>query len=401
MKNISVIKTNFIAIILCFIIFSCKKDKETKPNESPIIQINSPQDQANFNIGEVITFKATGSDAEDGVLTTIIWNSDKDGQIGTGVEISVSDLTENTHVITAKVEDNKGVSVTTSVTVMVSVPNTAPQINLVGTPITKIYQNRSFSATVNATDTEDGEVTNIKWVSDKDGEIGTGKTVTFSDLSPNTHVITAIATDSKGLTAETNFTIEVLAINPELFKLANWMVGSFSSQNQADSSSDVYHVDVRVHLAQVWKERTDGYWVYIEQAYADDLNRPYRKRIYHLFEENGVLKDLIYALPSGLNFTGQWANPEFFDVVTPEDLTEKIGCGLDFVFIEDKNWFFTQTIGKGCTASIPGVTYLQTTATIAEDHFTSWDLGYNSADVIVLGPFSPYYFDKVETYIVE
>jgi len=113
------------------------------------------------------------------------------------------------------------------------------------------------------------------------------------------------------------------------------------------------------------------------------------------------LKDLIYELPRGLNFNGQWANPDFFDVVTPADLTEKVGCGLDFAFVEDKNWFFTQTIGKQCTASIPGVAYLKTTATIAEDHFTSWDLGYNTADVIVLGPYSPYYFDKIETYIVK
>ncbi len=395
------INTKILFALLFLLIFSCKKDEDTKVNTAPTIQINFPQDQQNFNVGEVITFKATANDAEDGGLTTIVWNSDKDGQIGTGSEISVGDLTENTHIITAKVEDNKGLSVTGSVTVFVSTLNSAPQIELVGTPRAKTYQNRSFSATVTATDTEDGNLTNIKWVSDKDGEIGTGTTVSFTDLSPATHQITATATDSKGLSAEISFNVEILAVNPELFKLANWMVGSFSSQNQADSSSDVYHVDVRVHLVQVWDERTDGYWVHIEQAYADDLSRPYRKRIYHLFEEGGVLKNLIYALPNGLNFNGQWANPDFFDVVRPEDLDEKIGCGLDFRFIEDKNWFFTETIGKDCTASIPGVAYLQTTATIAEDHFTSWDLGYNSADVIVLGPFSTYYFDKIETYVVK
>ncbi|WP_375562520.1 CpcT/CpeT family chromophore lyase [Bernardetia sp. OM2101] len=401
MKKLFFGKTNFVIILLCFAIFSCKKDEETKLNESPTIQINSPQDQADFNLGEVITFKATANDAEDGALTNITWNSDKDGQIGTGSEISVSNLTENTHIITATVEDSKGISVTASVTIFVSVPNTAPQISLVETPIAKTYQNRSFSASVTATDVEDGNLTTITWVSDKDGEIGTGTTVTFSDLSPATHQITATTTDSKGLSAEVSFNVEVLAINPELFKLANWMVGSFSSQNQADSSSDVYHVDVRVQLVQIWDERTDGYWLYIEQAYADDLGSPYRKRIYHLFEQNGVLKDLIYELPRGLNFNGQWANPDFFDVATPADLTEKVGCGLDFEFIEDKNWFFTETIGKDCTASIPGVAYLKTTATIAEDHFTSWDLGYNSSDVIVLGPYSPYYFDKIETYTVK
>ena len=66
MKKLFFGKTSFVIILLCFAIFSCKKEEETKPNANPTIQINSPQDQANFNLGEVITFKAIANDAEDG-----------------------------------------------------------------------------------------------------------------------------------------------------------------------------------------------------------------------------------------------------------------------------------------------------------------------------------------------
>jgi len=32
-------------------------------------------------------------------------------------------------------------------------------------------------------------------------------------------------------------------------------------------------------MVQIWEERTDGYWLYVEQAIAGYQDKPYRQRI--------------------------------------------------------------------------------------------------------------------------
>jgi hypothetical protein len=50
-----------------------------------------------------------------------------------------------------------------------------------------------------ATDAEDGDLsTNLTWTSNKNGLLGTGASVTVSDLSRGRHKITASVTDSAG-----------------------------------------------------------------------------------------------------------------------------------------------------------------------------------------------------------
>jgi VCBS repeat-containing protein len=73
-------------------------------------------------------------------------------------------------------------------------------------------QSVTFIAT--ATDTEDGSLTgNISWASNRDGSLGSGGTVSTSTLSVGTHMITASATDSGGLSGSASITITVTASN--------------------------------------------------------------------------------------------------------------------------------------------------------------------------------------------
>ncbi len=177
--------------------------------------------------------------------------------------------------------------------------------------------------------------------------------------------------------------------------LLEWMTGSFSSEAQAETSTDPYHVDVRLHMIRIWSDRP-GYWVYVEQAYATSQNNPYRQRIYRVFEENGILQDEIYAIPNAGNYVGSYATPQDFDVLQEIDLELKDGCDVFFSWQEDH--FYGSTEGQQCTASIPGVAYLTSETTIFPNYLTSWDLGYNASGVIVMGPYSPYIFDKLENY---
>ena len=79
-------------------------------NTAPVAEITSPSDGSSYTEGTSITFKGTGTDAEDGSLSgrSLVWTSDKDGQIGTGTSVTISSLSINTHKITLTVTNSNG-----------------------------------------------------------------------------------------------------------------------------------------------------------------------------------------------------------------------------------------------------------------------------------------------------
>ncbi|MGR9043805.1 MAG: Ig-like domain-containing protein, partial [Gammaproteobacteria bacterium] len=91
-------------------------------NTAPTIAITSPTNGSGFTEGESITFMATASDAEDGDLSSsITWDSNLDGNIGTGPSI-VTSLSLGNHVITAGVTDNNGIHQEDQISVSVQAP---------------------------------------------------------------------------------------------------------------------------------------------------------------------------------------------------------------------------------------------------------------------------------------
>ncbi|MEE9608500.1 MAG: hypothetical protein V3U03_12235, partial [Myxococcota bacterium] len=78
--------------------------------------------------------------------------------------------------------------------------NTAPSATITAPPDgTSANQGDPVTFMGTATDTEDGDLSaNLSWVSDRDGALGTGASVTRSDLSVGAHTITASVTDSGG-----------------------------------------------------------------------------------------------------------------------------------------------------------------------------------------------------------
>ncbi|MCH7648571.1 MAG: matrixin family metalloprotease [Thaumarchaeota archaeon] len=73
---------------------------------APTVSITSPT-STTFTLDDFITFTATANDPEDGNLTSsLIWTSNKDGQIGTGGSFTLDTLSNNIHEITASVTDS-------------------------------------------------------------------------------------------------------------------------------------------------------------------------------------------------------------------------------------------------------------------------------------------------------
>ena len=102
-------------------------------NTAPVAEILSPDDNSTFTSGEIVSFVATGEDAEDGSLATsaFVWTSSLDGQIKSGAKsFSTDNLTIGTHIITLIVTDSDNASEV--VTCKIIIYSAAPITNSLG-----------------------------------------------------------------------------------------------------------------------------------------------------------------------------------------------------------------------------------------------------------------------------
>jgi hypothetical protein len=190
----------------------------TVTNEPPTAAISDPSDGDSFAQGATVSFAGTGTDAEDGALTgnSLVWTSDKDGQIGTGASFSTSGLSVGTHTITLTATDSKGATGTASIQVTIesggSGENQAPTVDITAPDDGfELLQGSSLTFTGSGNDAEDGALTggSLVWTSNKDGQIGTGTSFSTSSLSLGVHTITLTGTDSQGAKATATITVNV------------------------------------------------------------------------------------------------------------------------------------------------------------------------------------------------
>src|SRR5665811_330954 len=97
-------------------------------NTPPIVQILTPNDGLTAEEGSAIDFTATALDTQDGdIVASLIWNSDIDGDFGTGGTVNTSALSLGTHTITTTATDNDPTApLTGSASITVSINQTAP-----------------------------------------------------------------------------------------------------------------------------------------------------------------------------------------------------------------------------------------------------------------------------------
>jgi hypothetical protein len=181
-------------------------------NTAPSVSIASPTSGTSVVQGTALTFSGSASDSQDGSLTSkIAWSSSIDGSLGTGSGFSRT-LSAGSHVITAVVTDSGGLS---SVSAGVghsqcNVPQYSPErehyepdVRCVGRAGSAL----TFSGS--ASDSQDGSLTSkIAWSSSLDGSLGTGSGFSKT-LSVGSHVITAVVTDSGGLSASQQVSVTV------------------------------------------------------------------------------------------------------------------------------------------------------------------------------------------------
>ncbi len=175
------------------------------------------------------------------------------------------------------------------------------------------------------------------------------------------------------------------AVSPEadIDRLVGWMTGSYSSRHQAETDSS--YIDIRLEMVQIWPDRDDGHWLYVEQAAASNLERPYRQRIYHVTQpQDSVFASTVYEFEEPLRMAGAWRIPQDFDLLTPDSLSEKVGCTI-FLTLEGDSAFVGGTHERDCLSGHRGAAYATSEVRITATYLYSWDQGWDAIDAQVWG----------------
>lgn len=168
-------------------------------------------------------------------------------------------------------------------------------------------------------------------------------------------------------------------------RLVRLMTGAFASTEQAKADPDNFR-DVHLHMTPIWTSRTDGPWLYVEQAMATSLDKPYRQRIYQLAPgaEPGTFESRVFELPGDpLAYAGKWNEPAAFDALAPESLTPRAGCTI--VLRAEGDAFVGSTVDKNCLSSLRGATYATSEVRIDDSGLHTWDRGYDAQGTQVWG----------------
>ncbi|HMS64845.1 MAG TPA: chromophore lyase CpcT/CpeT [Ignavibacteria bacterium] len=171
--------------------------------------------------------------------------------------------------------------------------------------------------------------------------------------------------------------------NNDLLNLFTQMQGSFSSEEQSKNDSDYF--DIRLHMARIWSDRTDGYWLYVEQAVAQAQEKPYRQRVYHVTQKgDGTFESAVFTMNAPLRFAGEWKKDNPMENFSVDSLIAREGCTVHLKKTSE-NVYEGSTQAKDCESDLRGAKYAVSEVKITSEGIVSWDRGYNDKDEQVWG----------------
>jgi hypothetical protein len=176
-------------------------------------------------------------------------------------------------------------------------------------------------------------------------------------------------------------TMQLFAQTSKLEKATEWLTGSFSSE--AQSKMDTTYFNIHLQITPIWESSKDGHWLYVEQAVAKMLQKPYRQRVYHVTETaDGKIESKIYTLNDPLRLAQK---PNLVNHLTVDSIKLKDGCSVILTWDDKINAFVGSTIGKECPSDRSGASYATSEVNLMADKMISWDRGYNEKDEQVWG----------------
>jgi CpeT protein len=180
----------------------------------------------------------------------------------------------------------------------------------------------------------------------------------------------------------------------ELATLVWWMTGTFSSKAQSQEDPDFLHIVL--HMTRIWTDRSDGVWLYVEQAVASAADRPYRQRVYHL---RRVGEDLfassVFTFDDPLERAGAWRRQAPLADLSPDYLKPRVDCTI-YLKLRPDGVFEGSTLGRLCSSHLRGSTWASSEVVIGPEGLMSWDRGWNDEGKQVWGAVKAgYRFDRI------
>jgi hypothetical protein len=138
--------------------------------------------------------------------------------------------------------------------------NAAPGVAITAPPDgTSVNQGDAVTFAGTATDAEDGDLSaSLAWVSDRDGALGTGASITRSDLSLGAHVITASVTDSGGRVANDQIALTITSGPQPGDTIIETRVGASSDDAEEDEQGRVNRSSSDLELVFAGGNQTVG-----------------------------------------------------------------------------------------------------------------------------------------------
>ena len=188
-------------------------------DEPPTIEITSPANGASFPRGSIsVPFSAEVSDPE-GESVSVTWTSNlHDDPIAVDTTFfGHNALAFGTHLITAMATDAAGN--TASDTISITITNDPPEITILqpaedAGPFCAGDEEVTFSAVVTDLNSPPHYTLpdeSVEWRVEGESAFATGKEVRHTFAAPGEYIITARATDERGLTAEASIPVSVEA----------------------------------------------------------------------------------------------------------------------------------------------------------------------------------------------
>jgi CpeT protein len=168
--------------------------------------------------------------------------------------------------------------------------------------------------------------------------------------------------------------------------LKSYMAGQFSSQVQSQQDSDFFDIRLRMEPVHRWNNSGNEFYLYVEQAMAATLQKPYRQRMYKVVADDEThFTSQIYLLPNASRFIGKSGNDSLFTILTADSLELKAGCEVHLTYDSSKRIFAGSTRNRTCPSERSGASWTSSEVTISKDGMVSWDRGWNTTGEQVWG----------------
>lgn len=182
--------------------------------------------------------------------------------------------------------------------------------------------------------------------------------------------------------------LQAAALPPILDDYARTATGEFSSaaQHAADRRYDV----VEARIVRIWPERTDGLWLYQEQAIVGVAEGPPpgRSRPYFQFVArvvplgDGTLRRDNFRVRDGAKWLGITAGDARLASLSDADLMPA-SCHNRIERVAAGHWTGRT---ESCANSYRGAAYMESRSLATADRYVNWDRGFDAAGSRVWGP---------------